>query len=198
MSYQNYMRKPQEATRSTKNLGLERRKPRFLISGSNSNKGESQIYCCFVCSLSKKEERWKNPRPKTRNPNPNPREENGKKKRTGRDKGKEKPSASLPSEKRRVLKAKDLRLRQVKGLRALLCAPTCKMADQPQHDDESQDNVGTGAEISTENNVPAISYDGSDGAPQSAPAVAALTDIMLDMALPPPPLSVVTPAAFPL
>ena len=85
MSYQNYMRKPQEATRSTKNLGLERRKPRFLISGSNSNKGESQIYCCFVCSLSKKEERWKNPRPKTRNPNPNTREENGKK-REGKEK----------------------------------------------------------------------------------------------------------------
>ena len=42
---------------------------------------------------------------------------------------------------------------------------------------ESQDNVGTGAEISTENDVPAILYDGSDGvpqsgAPQSAPAVA--------------------------
>ena len=40
------------------------------------------------------------------------------------------------------------------------------MADQP-HDDESQDNVGTGAEISTENDVPAIFYDGSDGVPQS-------------------------------
>ena len=32
---------------------------------------------------------------------------------------------------------------------------------------ESQDNVGTGAEISTENDVPAIFYDGSDGVPQS-------------------------------
>ena len=40
------------------------------------------------------------------------------------------------------------------------------MADQP-HDDESQDNVGTGAEISTENDVPAIFYDGSDGVPHS-------------------------------
>ena len=38
--------------------------------------------------VSKKEERWQNPRPKTRKPNPNPREENGKKKRTGREKGK--------------------------------------------------------------------------------------------------------------
>ena len=34
------------------------------------------------------EERCQNPRPKTRKPNPNPREENGKKKRTGREKGK--------------------------------------------------------------------------------------------------------------
>ena len=32
------------------------------------------------------------------------------------------------------------------------------MADQPQ-EDESQDNVGTGAEISTENNAPAHFYD---------------------------------------
>jgi hypothetical protein len=35
-------------------------------------------------------------------------------------------------------------------------------ADQP-HEDESQDNVGTGAEISTENDVPAKFYDGPDG-----------------------------------
>ena len=45
------------------------------------------------------------------------------------------------------------------------------MADQP-HEDESQDNVGTGAEISTENDVPAKFYDGPDGAPLSATAVA--------------------------
>ena len=38
--------------------------------------------------MSKKEERCQNPKPKTRKPNPNPREENGKKKRTGREKGK--------------------------------------------------------------------------------------------------------------
>ena len=49
------------------------------------------------------------------------------------------------------------------------------MTDQP-HGDESQDNVGTGAEISTENEVTAIFYEGSDGVPQSgatpsAPAV---------------------------
>ena len=55
------------------------------------------------------------------------------------------------------------------------------MEDQTQHDDESynQDNVGTGAEISTENDVPANLNDGpasanfhDDGAPSSAPAVA--------------------------
>ena len=48
------------------------------------------------------------------------------------------------------------------------------MADQPQHDDEliNQDNVSTGAEISTKNDVPANLNDGPDGAPQSAPAVA--------------------------
>ena len=45
------------------------------------------------------------------------------------------------------------------------------MADQP-HEDESQDNVGTGAEISTKNGVPANFYDGPNGAPQSAPAAA--------------------------
>ena len=45
------------------------------------------------------------------------------------------------------------------------------MADIP-HEDESQDNVGTGAEISTENDVPANFYDGPDGAPLSATAVA--------------------------
>ena len=45
------------------------------------------------------------------------------------------------------------------------------MADLP-HEDESQDNVGTGAEISTENDAPATFYDGPDGAPQSSPAVA--------------------------
>ena len=45
------------------------------------------------------------------------------------------------------------------------------MADQPQ-EDESQDNVGTGAEISTENDAPANFYDGPDGAPLSATAVA--------------------------
>ena len=45
------------------------------------------------------------------------------------------------------------------------------MADQP-HNDESQDNVGTGAEISTENDITANLHDGPDGAPQSAPAVA--------------------------
>ena len=49
------------------------------------------------------------------------------------------------------------------------------MTDQPQGD-ESQDNVGTGAEISTENEATAIFYDGSDGVPPSgatprAPAV---------------------------
>ena len=49
------------------------------------------------------------------------------------------------------------------------------MTDQPRGD-ESQDNVGTGAEISTENEATAIFYDGSDGvppsgAPPSAPAV---------------------------
>ena len=52
------------------------------------------------------------------------------------------------------------------------------MADQPQHDDESfnQDNVSTGAEISTKNDVPANLNDGpasanfhDDGAPSSAP-----------------------------
>ena len=32
------------------------------------------------------------------------------------------------------------------------------MADQPQ-EDESQDNAGTGAEISTENDAPALFYD---------------------------------------
>ena len=51
------------------------------------------------------------------------------------------------------------------------------MADQTQHDDEShtQDNVGTGAEISTENDVPANLNDGpatanlhEDGAPAVA------------------------------
>ena len=48
------------------------------------------------------------------------------------------------------------------GLRIFLCAPTCRMVDQPQHDDESfnQDNAGTGAEISTENDVPANLHDG--------------------------------------
>ena len=40
------------------------------------------------------------------------------------------------------------------------------MTDQT-HGDESQDNVGTGAEISTENDVTTIFYDGSDGAPLS-------------------------------
>ena len=40
------------------------------------------------------------------------------------------------------------------------------------HEDESQDNVGTGAEISTENDAPANFYDGPDGAPLSATAVA--------------------------
>ena len=45
------------------------------------------------------------------------------------------------------------------------------MADLP-HEDESQGNVGTGAEISTENDVPADFYAGPDGAPQSSPAVA--------------------------
>ena len=49
------------------------------------------------------------------------------------------------------------------------------MTDQPRGD-ESQDNVGTGAEISTENEATAIFYDGSDGVPPSgatprAPAV---------------------------
>ena len=41
------------------------------------------------------------------------------------------------------------------GQRIFLCAPTSRMEDQTQHDDESynQDNVGTGAEISTENDV---------------------------------------------
>ena len=52
------------------------------------------------------------------------------------------------------------------GSYAFLCAPTCRMADQP-HDVESQDNVGTGAEIFTENDVPAIFYDGPDGVPHS-------------------------------
>ena len=60
------------------------------------------------------------------------------------------------------------------GLRIFLCAPTCRMEDQPQHDDESfnQDNAGTGAVISTENDAPANLHDGPDGAPRSAPAVA--------------------------
>ena len=40
------------------------------------------------------------------------------------------------------------------------------MTDQPRGD-ESQDNVGTGAEISTENEATAIFYDGSDGVPPS-------------------------------
>ena len=49
------------------------------------------------------------------------------------------------------------------------------MTDQT-HGDESQDTVGTGAEISTENEATAIFYDGSDGVPPSgatprAPAV---------------------------
>ena len=51
----------------------------------------------------------------------------------------------------------------------------CPYYDQPQGD-ESQDNVGTGAEISTENEALAIFSDGSDGVPPSgatpsAPAV---------------------------
>ena len=46
------------------------------------------------------------------------------------------------------------------------------MADLP-HEDESQDNVGTGAEISTENDVPANVHDGPDGAPQILPVVVA-------------------------
>ena len=91
-------------------------------------------------------------------------------------------------------------LRQVSGPRVFLCALAFRMADQPK-EDESQDNVGTGAEISAENDAPAHfydvpvedesqanagtgaalstdndvqanSYDGPDGAPQSAPAVA--------------------------
>ena len=43
------------------------------------------------------------------------------------------------------------------------------MADQPQQDDESfpRDNVSTGAQISTANDVPAILHDGPDGVPQS-------------------------------
>ena len=40
------------------------------------------------------------------------------------------------------------------------------MTDQPRGD-EAQDNVGTGAEISTENNAPANLHDGPDGAPLS-------------------------------
>ena len=49
------------------------------------------------------------------------------------------------------------------------------MTDQPRGD-ESQDNVGTGAEISIENEAPAIFSAGSDGVHQngatpSAPAV---------------------------
>ena len=46
--------------------------------------------------MSKKEERWKNPKPKTRNPNPNTREENGKKGDRA-EKKKEGTSASLLS-----------------------------------------------------------------------------------------------------
>ena len=55
-----------------------------------------------------------------------------------------------------------LAFRQVKGLRAFLCA----MADQPPHDKESftMDNVSTGAKISIENDVPANLHDGPDGA----------------------------------
>ena len=45
------------------------------------------------------------------------------------------------------------------------------MTDQPRGD-ESQDNVGTGAEISTENDVTATLHDGPDGAPHSASVVA--------------------------
>ena len=43
------------------------------------------------------------------------------------------------------------------------------MADQPQHDNESftQDNVSTGTEISTDNDVPANLHDGPDGVTQS-------------------------------
>ena len=44
-------------------------------------------------------------------------------------------------------------LRQVSGPRVFLCALAFRMADQPQ-EDESQDNAGTGAEISTDNDVP--------------------------------------------
>ena len=43
------------------------------------------------------------------------------------------------------------------------------MTDQT-HGDEAQDNVGTGAEISTENEATAIFYDGSDGVPPSGAA----------------------------
>ena len=47
------------------------------------------------------------------------------------------------------------------------------MADQPQQDDESfpKDNVSTGAQISTANDVPAILHDGPDGVPQSGHSV---------------------------
>ena len=49
-------------------------------------------------------------------------------------------------------------LLQVSGRRVFLCALAFRMADQPQ-EDESQDNAGTGAEISTENDAPAHFYD---------------------------------------
>ena len=99
--------------------------------------------------------------------NPETREENGKKKRNreGEPNGVTTP---LPSSKNRdVLYAGGSTASTGEGLRALLCAPTCRMAAQP-HDDESQDNVGTGAEISTENDVPAIFF---TTAPTACPTV---------------------------
>ena len=92
------------------------------------------------------------------------------KKREGQEK-KEENTAPLSSSERDVLIVwRPLSFRQVKGLRIFLCAT----ADQPQQDDESftKDNVSTGAENSTANDVPANLHDGPDGVTQSAPAVA--------------------------
>ena len=55
--------------------------------------------------VSKKEERWQNPKPKTRKPNPNPREENGKKKRKGSESREGNPSAIRLSVERDVFSA---------------------------------------------------------------------------------------------
>jgi len=49
--------------------------------------------------LSKKEGRWKKPKPKTRNPNPNTREENGEKRDREEEKKEGTPAPLFPSAK---------------------------------------------------------------------------------------------------